>query len=381
MKEDLIQLIDDIPNIKKNFHVVGCDGMPSENVIYDVQEFQDWKQSVCLELQEITDRMSDQYISDLLTLFKKNMNGFNDEGVFIEMEGKLKAIKKNIDRYYVQERALDAMEANKTPKIFISHSTDDKAVVEKLVNLLREIGLNMDTIFCSSLPGYDIPIDTDIFNYIREQFLQHDLHVIFIHSDNYYTSPVSLNEMGAAWCLKTRATSILLPGFAFDKMKGVVNFSRIAIKLDNDIYEVKDKLNQLRNVVIEEFSLQHGSDATWEKARDEFINTANTICGEKTIVDEPTKNEPQLNEYEKQLLRKAADDQQGTILTPADLSNGTSIQVGNTILCTEATNRKEYAQWEAALTNLINLGLLQPAGYQGVMYKVTAAGYSFAETK
>ena len=61
--------------------------------------------------------------------------------------------------------------------------------------VLNGMGLNQTQVFCSSLPGYGIPIDTNIFDYLRKLFSEHDLHVIFVHSENYYKSSVSLNEM------------------------------------------------------------------------------------------------------------------------------------------------------------------------------------------
>ena len=166
----------------------------------------------------------------------------------------------------------DIVYKNKQTKIFISHSSKDRSYVELLVTLFDSMGLSSSQIFCSSLPGYDIPIDTDIFDYLRDQFLQYDLHVIFIHSENYYQSSVSLNEMGAAWALKNNYTSLLLPGFSFDKMTGVVNSETVAIKLDNDTIEVKDKLNQLYEKLMIEFSLEKKPQVIWERNRDNFIN-------------------------------------------------------------------------------------------------------------
>lgn len=164
-----------------------------------------------------------------------------------------------------------AFTAERPCKIFVSHSSADKEYVGLFVELLNDIGLNREQIFCTSLPGYDIPIDTDICDSIREQFFKYKLHMIFIHSDNYYKSSVSLNEMGAAWALKTNCTSILLPGFEFSKMTGVVNAEKIAIKLDNAELEVKDKLNQLRDKIVEEFQLPKGSDIEWEMRRNDFL--------------------------------------------------------------------------------------------------------------
>lgn len=58
-------------------------------------------------------------------------------------------------------------------------------------------------------------------------------------------------------------------------MKGVINGSKIAIKLDNELLEVKDKLNQLRKQLEEEFSLEPIEDIIWEQARDVFIEKIN----------------------------------------------------------------------------------------------------------
>lgn len=167
--------------------------------------------------------------------------------------------------------------SEKQPKIFISHSSKDVEYVAQIVNLLDGMGLNQTQVFCSSLPGYGVPIDTDIFDYLRGQFLEYDLHVIFVHSDNYYKSPVSLNEMGAAWALRSAVTSILLPGFGFEKMTGVVNNQSIAIKLDTQQFELQDKLNQLYDKVIIEFGLTRKADIIWQQKRDSFIKDVQKI--------------------------------------------------------------------------------------------------------
>ena len=169
---------------------------------------------------------------------------------------------------------------DKPHKIFISHSSKDVAYVAQIVNLLDGMGLNQTQVFCSSLPGYGVPIDTNIFDFLRDQFLKYNLHVIFIHSDNYYMSPISLNEMGAAWALKNAVTSILLPGFGFEKMTGVVNNQAIAIKLDSQRLELQDKLNQLYDKIISEFGLVRKADIIWQQKRDAFIDDIQQVKSE-----------------------------------------------------------------------------------------------------
>lgn len=283
MKKDLIALIDLSDSIEKLFHTVGGNGMITVDTIHDVQEFQDWLQEVHLELRDIYDRTRDHFVWETLNDFSKTMNGWNDKQIFTEIKGKLKAIRKNIDKYYPNEQKgsheeqEETVMTDKKPKIFISHSSKDVAYVAQIVNLLDGMGLNHTQVFCSSLPGYGIPIDTSIFDYLRDQFLEYDLHVIFIHSENYYMSAISLNEMGAAWALRSAVTSILLPGFDFEKMTGVVNNQSIAIKLDGEQLELQDKLNQLYDKIVSEFGLTKKVDIIWKQKRDSFIKAVQQI--------------------------------------------------------------------------------------------------------
>lgn len=192
----------------------------------------------------------------------------------------LEELYSQLERDDFSEKESDMLSYEKTlmsvkePKIFISHSSKDKNYVELFVKLLREMGLSAENIFCSSLPSYDIPMDgTTILDCIRDQFSNYNLHVIFVHSKNYYQSPVSLNEMGAAWILNCNHSSILLPGFPFEDMKGVIRNDEIALKLDSNETEVKDKLNQLYKKIANEFHLEQEQSVLWEQNRDGFIKS------------------------------------------------------------------------------------------------------------
>lgn len=280
MKKDLIELIDSQKEIEKKFHPFDGGMGTSFERISDVPEFQSWIQEIKLELQEIYDRTHDTFVWETVNLCGKRLDGFTEKKYFLELGGKLQAIRKHIDKYYPEEKEVPelsqlqggAFQMKKKPLIFISHSSKNKAHVAKIAELLRSINLSpRRDIFCSSLPGYGIPNGANIFDFLRERFLNYDLHIIFVHSPEYYESAVSLNEMGAAWVLKSNATSLLLPGFDFSGMKGVIGSDSIAIKLDGDQSEVKDRLNQLRRELETEFDISDNEDIIWEEARDKFI--------------------------------------------------------------------------------------------------------------
>lgn len=127
----------------------------------------------------------------------------------------------------------ESPEVKKSPMVFISHSSKDKDFVEALVVLLEDLGMDSTNVFCSSIDGYGVGLSQDIFETLRSLFNEHNLFVIFIHSPRYYKSPVSLNEMGAAWVLKTDFCSFLTSDMEFSNMSGVVNDSKISIKVSH----------------------------------------------------------------------------------------------------------------------------------------------------
>lgn len=164
--------------------------------------------------------------------------------------------------------------ADKPYKVFISHSSKDKEFVSHLVDLLEAMGIDGNNkLFCSSIPLYGIDLSGKIFETLLSQFQNYQLYVIFVHSDNYYGSPISLNEMGAAWVLKSKHCSILTKGFPYEEMKGVVNSNEISIKVDDD--QAKHRLNQLKDELVRLFDTSFVDQNKWEWKRDQFLERVN----------------------------------------------------------------------------------------------------------
>ena len=141
-------------------------------------------------------------------------------------------------------------EIYKTPKIFISHSTDDKPIVERFVTMLEQIGVKQDQLFCSSVTGYGIPQGAgDLYDFIRSEMSNDNLFVIMMLSQNYYNSPVCLNEMGAAWIKQSAYQSILLPGFQYSEIKGAVNPRAMSFNLADKEHR-NYALNELKRSIV-----------------------------------------------------------------------------------------------------------------------------------
>lgn len=203
---------------------------------------------------------------------------YTNEGVLRE------GIASNITRQVIQEcKEQQKLKENdvlnpgkkkeKKPMLFISHSSEDEAIASSLVTMLRTLGFNKRNLFCSSVPGYDIPEGEDIYDTLATKFMEYDIYVILLLSKNYYDSVACLNEMGATWVLKAKYSTIVCPGFTVPEIKGAVNPRKMAVVLD-DSKRVNGKLNQLKDNLIEFFHLPEVEDDTiWENDRNEFLKS------------------------------------------------------------------------------------------------------------
>lgn len=279
MKQDLISLIDSIDEIEDKFrHRNLMPGLPMGDFIYDVPEFIAWKQAVLYELQDIYDRTNDKFIEKLINptgvMNKFNGRTYDERKDFNELKGALAIIRKNIDKYYPDSDGTQLDQGGesgmKKAKIFISHSSEDVEIVSEFVDLLADMGFTEDELFCSSIPDYGIPLSEDIYDYLAGLFRNYNIYVVFMLSQNYYKSPACLNEMGAAWVLKSDYVSILLPGFNYQEIKGAVNPRKIGLKLDDDDELLKKRLGELINNLAERTN-KNIAEMRWERKRNKFI--------------------------------------------------------------------------------------------------------------
>lgn len=175
----------------------------------------------------------------------------------------------------------------KPPKIFISHSSKDSEYIKAIVNLIQTMGIrNNEQLFCSSEPGYDIPINEQIDNYLKKQFDNFDVLVIFALSNNYYESVYCTNEMGAAWVMQSDYTFVLLPNLDFKKITGVARPTMMPINLDSNRSAIKERLREFKDKIVHKFSLVPIDSNWWENKLDEFLDTITAISNSSRRHDE-----------------------------------------------------------------------------------------------
>ncbi|WP_255291133.1 toll/interleukin-1 receptor domain-containing protein [Bacillus thuringiensis] len=168
---------------------------------------------------------------------------------------------------------------NKIEKIFISHASRDKEYVKELVKLLNSIGVptSSNSIFCSSLSGYDIPHGEDIYDYLKNELNNNKTMVLFVLSDNYYQSAPCLNEMGAAWITSKKCSSVLMPNFDFNKIEGAIDPTQISFKMNDS-----NGLDKFRDYIIDSLELKDPGYRTWQSNRDDYLTTLEKLLDKET---------------------------------------------------------------------------------------------------
>ncbi|NRQ69745.1 toll/interleukin-1 receptor domain-containing protein [Bacillus cereus] len=167
---------------------------------------------------------------------------------------------------------------NKIEKIFISHASKDVKYVKALVDLLNDIGVNKSSksIFCSSLPGYDIPHGESIYEFLKNELKNNNIMVLFLLSDNYYQSAPCLNEMGAAWITSKKYTTVLTPNFKFEQIVGAIDPTQISFKM-NDPYG----LDKFRDSLIHTLELEDTDYKIWQGDKIKYLSSVSALADQE----------------------------------------------------------------------------------------------------
>lgn len=113
----------------------------------------------------------------------------------------------------------DAKGKPKEGCIFISHSSNDKELVEEFQDKILRLGMGVpkERIKCTSIDGRGIENGRKMREWIHEHITDCDLAFLMI-SPAYLKSQICLNEMGAIWALDKEVKILLLPGIDYKSM-------------------------------------------------------------------------------------------------------------------------------------------------------------------
>ena len=142
------------------------------------------------------------------------------------------------------------------PIIFLSHCSSDKTYGDILEKFIMGLGVKREQLIYSSHPLHKIPLDQNIFNYLRKN-INREIFMIILWSNAYLDSPACMNELGAAWVTRCDYTNIYTPDFAFGNPKYhqcAVDSQKMGAVLNGDdnckqsLLELKDKIGTIFNI-------------------------------------------------------------------------------------------------------------------------------------
>jgi len=173
--------------------------------------------------------------------------------------GILQSIKQEIE-HYSQDEIENTSSVNNTdnnsPIIFLSHSSTDKSYGDALENFITGLGVKKEHFIYTSHPMHKIPLDVNIFDYLRKN-ISKNIFMLILWSDTYLDSPACLIEMGAAWVSQSNYTNIFTPNFNFNNPKYLecaIDIRKMGIVLNGDDI-CKSSMIELKNKIVSLFGL------------------------------------------------------------------------------------------------------------------------------
>lgn len=168
-------------------------------------------------------------------------------------------------------------------RIFISHSSKDKNLIDQFVEkiLILGCGLTDENIFCTSIDGLGIKTGEDFRDHIKTNLKISDYSFLMI-SDNYKNSEVCLNEMGASWALDgIKVKQFLFPKLGFNSLGLLLNIQQAA-KLDDS-----SALDELYEELIMEFNTEK-KVSRWNKHKSDFLKFLDSYSDRSHISASPS---------------------------------------------------------------------------------------------
>ena len=185
-----------------------------------------------------------------------------------------------------QENTVTGIGSKKTVNVFISHSSVDKAIIKQFVEKVLCLGLGLDhkDIAFTSEECFGVEPGEDIAKYIKENIIGASVVLVMI-SNNYKSSEVCLNEMGAAWALKKKCISVVLPDAGFGQLGWLTSFEKaVSLKDKNQIINLCQTIaNNLGIDLNQRFTVATSNIGEFVDNLDKIKQPATKLQAQKTI--------------------------------------------------------------------------------------------------
>ena len=245
------------------------------NLYETIEAYHKWHEESCVVFSHYFDDNCKEYAN--FSSVNNDANGYglnaNYQKIrkdFCVLVDKLERGDLGLNTQTVIEPAQKSVLSSKK-RIFISHASKDNELIGKFVDLIFLLGMGIDSeiIAYTSREDTGVPAGESIPQFIQDNIACADIVLLMI-SDNYKSSEVCLNEMGAAWALNKHIIQILLPNTSFDKLGWLCSLDK-ALKIDD-----ADSIDGLCEVFADKLDIGIKPSA-WNRNKSAFLAYCSTL--------------------------------------------------------------------------------------------------------
>lgn len=231
--QNIKQEIENLKKLRKDY-----ESLVSEPNSRDaIEAYHGWHEASCILFSRYFGDDSKEYVN--FTSIDNSGNGFVLYNNYQGIRKDFCVLIDKLERGDLGKKQLSAIEQisqtqpSSKKRIFISHASKDKELINKFVDSIILLGMGVDSniIAYTSREDTGVPPGESIPQFIQDNIACADIVLLMI-SDNYKSSEVCLNEMGAAWALNKYIVQILLPNTSFDKLGWLCSLDK-ALEIDN----------------------------------------------------------------------------------------------------------------------------------------------------
>lgn len=136
-----------------------------------------------------------------------------------------------------------------TMKLFISHSSRDRATAAGLIDLLRSaLGLTPADIRCTSVAGYGLPVGADTDEHLRRELLEARAFIGIV-SEASISSAYVLFELGARWGMSLHLAPILAAGAPVTLLRGpLAGLHALRCDIENELHQLVSDIGSVLGI-------------------------------------------------------------------------------------------------------------------------------------
>lgn len=232
-KQTIINQIAKIKQLREKYDSLAS----SPNLHEAIEAYHKWHEESCVVFSHYFDDNCKEYAN--FSSVNNDANGYGLNANYQKIRKDFCVLVDKLERgdFGVEKQPAVASIQSSAPtskkRIFISHASKDGVLIGKFVDSIFLLGMGMgsEIIAYTSREDTGVPAGESIPQFIQDNIACADIVLLMI-SDNYKSSEVCLNEMGAAWALNKHIIQILLPNTSFDKLGWLCSLDK-ALKIDD----------------------------------------------------------------------------------------------------------------------------------------------------